>query len=45
MEKHLRHTKRVNLEGSYYMRNHRFEIKRQLQQNLEIILVVKAPTW
>lgn len=30
MEKHLLHMKRVNLEGSYYMRNNRFEDKKNI---------------
>ena len=34
MEKHLRHIKRVNLEGSYYMRNHRFEDKATITAKL-----------
>ena len=34
MERHLRHIKRVNLEGSYYMRNHRFEDKATITAKL-----------
>jgi selenocysteine lyase/cysteine desulfurase len=34
MEKHLTHIKRVNLEGSYYMRNNRFDDKRSITEAL-----------
>jgi selenocysteine lyase/cysteine desulfurase len=36
MEKHLKHIKRVNLEGSYYMRNNRFEDKASITAELAI---------
>jgi selenocysteine lyase/cysteine desulfurase len=36
MEKHLEHIKRVNLEGSYYMRNNRFEDKGSITAELAI---------
>lgn len=34
MDKYLEHLKRVNLEGSYYMRNHRFEDKAWITNKL-----------
>ena len=34
MEKLLTHIKRVNLEGSYYMRNNRFDDKRSITEAL-----------
>ncbi|MDG1652637.1 MAG: aminotransferase class V-fold PLP-dependent enzyme [Flavobacteriaceae bacterium] len=34
MDKHLQHIKRVNLEGSYYMRNHRFNDKASITAKL-----------
>jgi selenocysteine lyase/cysteine desulfurase len=34
MEKHLTHIKRVYLEGSYYMRNNRFDDKRSITEAL-----------
>ena len=34
MDKHLQHIKRVNLEGAYYMRNHRFDDKASITAKL-----------
>lgn len=36
MDKHLAHIKRVNLEGSYYMRNNRFEDKVSITTELAL---------